>query len=295
MKVLVLSDLHLEHGTSYGVPDGVEYDVVVLAGDIGSPGAHAVHWAARESTFGGRPVVYVPGNHEFYGRELGTELQAMREAAEGTPVRVLSRNSVVLDGVRFLGTTLWTDSALSVGNDGEPSDYHEESDISRALAAANRYVMDFRCIKFADPSIPRHRGADVQRRLLRAEDALVMHHVERDWLRRELEVGYTGPTIVVTHHAPNRRSVAKRYRSDWVTPAFVSDLPGSFFEGEAMWVGGRGQTSGGPMLWIHGHTHTSFDYRVAKCRVVSNPRGYRLSTGAWENARFNAALVVEIA
>jgi len=294
MRVLVLSDLHLEHAASLTVPSDLDYDVVILAGDINSPGTQAVHWAARESTFGGRPVVYVPGNHEFYGTEMGTELEGMRQTAEGTQVHVLSRDSVVLKGVRFLGAMLWTDFALPVGNEGEPTDYHEESDVARALAAANRYVMDFRRIKLAAPSIPRHRGEDVKRRQLTAEDTLAMHHVDRDWLRRELKAGHAGPTVVVAHHAPHRRSVAKRYRSDWVTPAFVSDLPESLFEGETMWVGGRKQSVGGPALWIHGHTHTSFDYQAGECRVVSNPRGYRMSDGFWENVKFNPGLVVEV-
>lgn len=295
MRVLVLSDLHLEHAASLTAPSDLDYDVVILAGDINSPGTQAVHWAACESTFGGRPVVYVPGNHEFYGTEMGTELEAMRQAAEGTQVHVLSRDSVVLQGVRFLGATLWTDFALPVGNEGEPTDYHEETDVARALAAANRCVMDFRRIKLADPSIPRHRGEDVKRRQLTAEDTLAMHHVDRDWLRRELAAGHAGPTVVVAHHAPHRRSVAKRYRSDWVTPAFVSDLQESLFAGEPMRVGGRKQYYGGPVLWVHGHTHTAFDYQVLGCRVVSNPRGYRLQDGAWENPQFDAGLVVKVA
>ena len=29
-----------------------------------------------------------------------------------------------------------------------------------------------------------------------------------------------------------------------------------------------------PRLWIHGHTHESFDYQIGKTRVVCNPRGY---------------------
>ncbi|MFG6488241.1 type IV toxin-antitoxin system AbiEi family antitoxin [Roseateles sp. BYS78W] len=293
MRLLVLSDLHLEHGASLTVPPGVDYDVVILAGDIHSPGTRAVRWAARESTFGGRPVVYVPGNHEFYVTEVGAELEAMRQAAQGTPVHVLSRDSVVVQGVRFLGATLWTDFALPVGNESEPSDYHEETDVARALEAANLYVMDFRAVRLADQSIPRHRGEDIKHRLLRAEDTLAMHWVDRDWLRRELEVGHAGPTVVVTHHAPHRGSVAKRYRSDWVTPAFVSDLPGALFEGESMWVGGRKQY-GGPVLWVHGHTHTGFDYQVAGCRVVSNPRGYRMRDSSWENSQFDPGLVVDV-
>ena len=295
MRLLILSDLHLEHGVSLTVQPDVDFDVVVLAGDINSPGVKAVHWAQRESTFRGRPVIYVPGNHEFYGCELAEQLRAMREAAAGSNVHVLSRDAVVIDGVRFLGATLWTDFALPVGNEGEggQTDYCEETDIARALKAANARVNDFNLINVLTPARREHRLRKVHR-LLTAEDTLTKHHVDRDWLRRELEAGYAGPTVVVTHHAPHRKSIATRYANDWVTPAFVSDVPQSFFEGEAMWVVGRKVLAGGPVLWLHGHTHTAFDYQVSRCRVVSNPRGYRLRDGSWENAKFNPGLIVEI-
>jgi predicted phosphodiesterase len=269
MRLLILSDLHLEGSGPYTVPAGLEFDIVLLAGDIHNPGVRGIAWAAK--VFNGKPVVYVPGNHEFYDEEMHLQLDAMRGAAQGTNVHVLSRNSVVIDGVRFLGATLWTDFALPVAG---------VTDIARALEVANRDVVDFQVIKMADPSIPRHRGDDVVRRRLRAEDTLAMHQVDRDWLRGELEAGSPLPTVVVTHHAPARGSVARRFASDWCTPAFVSDLPLDFF--------------GRASLWVHGHTHTAFDYQVDGCRVVSNPRGYRLKDSSFENGQFNPALVVDV-
>lgn len=294
MRILVLSDLHLEFGTDYRVPADVDYDVVVLAGDIDCPCKRAVDWAADPMTFEGRPVLIVPGNHEFYRTEMTTQLLAMRQAAVDTNVRVLSRDSIVIDDVRFLGTTLWTDFSLPVGNDAAPSDFHAETDIARALAEANRCLNDFRLIQLADPSIPRHRTQDIKRRLLTAEDTLAIHHVDRDWLRRALELGHAGPTVVVTHHAPHPRSVAAQFRNDWLTPAFVSGLPSEFFEGSPMWVAGRQVRTGGPVLWVHGHTHTAFEYQVGGCRVVSNPRGYRPRQGVWENPQFDPGCVVEV-
>ena len=95
MKILVLSDLHLELGTSLTLPSKLTaadaFDVVVLAGDIHSPGHKAVHWAQRSSTFGGKPVVLVPGNHEFYGRLMPAELARMKEAALGSNVHLPGR------------------------------------------------------------------------------------------------------------------------------------------------------------------------------------------------------------
>lgn len=107
-----------------------------------------------------------------------------------------------------------------------------------------------------------------------------MHWIDRDWLHRQLQETFDGPTVVVTHHAPARASVAERYAQDWLTPSFVSALPASFFEV--------------PKLWVHGHTHSSFDYVEGSCRVVSNPRGYRMGDGGSENRQFDRGFVVHV-
>jgi Icc-related predicted phosphoesterase len=293
MRLLILSDLHLEGGRRYEVPEGIHYDMVVLAGDISAPGVTAVRWAADPGTFGGRPVVLVPGNHEYYDTEMASQLDAMRRAAAGTAVHVLSRDAVEVDGVRFLGATLWTDFAVPVLHEGGAAREHEEADIQRALAAANACLNDFQLIQVQTPAVRAHRQRSLLR-LLTAEDTLARHWVERDWLRRELARPSRIPTVVVTHHAPHRSSVALRYRADWLTPAFVSDLPMSFFVGESARDGNSQQTSSGPVLWVHGHTHTAFDYTCGTCRVVSNPRGYRRSANSFENDRFDAGFVVDI-
>ena len=46
-------------------------------------------------------------------------------------------------------------------------------------------------------------------------------------------------------------------------------------------------------LWVHGHTHDSFDYTINGTRVVCNPRGYVID-GVNENARFDPDLVIAI-
>jgi hypothetical protein len=278
MRLLVLSDLHLELGASFTPPQDLEddYEVAVLAGDIHSPGHKAVHWAQRDSTFGGRPVILVPGNHEFYGRELTSERMAMRKAAADSNVHLLDRDSIVIDGVRFLGCMLWTDFQLPI----RQPDGAMESDIGRALAGANQAMNDFRLIELQAPAKREHRGREV-RRLLQAEDTLAMHWVDRDWLRRDLRKPFAGPTVVVTHHAPASGSVAAKYAGDALTPAFVSELPDEMFEV--------------PALWVHGHSHTAADYRRGDCRVLSNPRGYRMRDGSFENGSFDQALVVKVA
>src|SRR4051794_28200811 len=102
MKLNILSDLHLSQG-DLATP-GSDADLVILAGDIGRPG-RAIGWASRIA----RPVLYVPGNHEFYGGSIEGTAAELKRLAAGTSIRVLDCEQAVIGGVRFLGATLWTD------------------------------------------------------------------------------------------------------------------------------------------------------------------------------------------
>lgn len=113
MKALILSDLHLEFGRMSPVHAGERIDegvdVVVLAGDI-AEGLHGIRWA-RE-TFIMKEIVYIAGNHEYYDLHWETMQEEMRSTATRMGVHFLDQDSVELFGVRFLGSTLWTDFAF---------------------------------------------------------------------------------------------------------------------------------------------------------------------------------------
>ncbi|SCK38082.1 Predicted phosphohydrolases [Variovorax sp. HW608] len=278
MRLLILSDLHLEFG-AFQVPD-VEFDVAILAGDIAVPATKAIAWIRRATNFGEtKPVIFVPGNHEFYADVLSSGLANMQRAAAGTNVYALDCGEAIIGGVRFLGCTLWTDFALRIDTpDGL------KVDVERAAGESGTVMSDYRAIR-----ILQSRGTEAMpskekpfKRALRPADTIALHQAHRKWLRQKLNDPFEGPTVVVTHHAPHRGSLSALYASDWVSGAFVSELRDHFFEV--------------PVLWVHGHTHTSFDYKVDNCRVVCNPRGYMLgrSRASNENEGFNPALVVEV-
>ena len=265
MKLLILSDLHLEWGP-FTPPSPEAFDAVVLAGDV-CQGPKAMHWARHKRTFARKPVVFVPGNHEFYSLERERTLERMRQRARGSNVHVLDRHELVLHGpsgeaVRFLGATLWTDFAV-VG-----------SDVEGAMENARTGLNDF-------AGLIRQRTAQGERRF-RPEDALHEHQLSRAWLAERLSapVERTLPTVVVTHHGPSARSIAPEYRDNHLNPCFVSELPAAFFDR--------------PLLWIHGHVHNSMDYRLGHTRIVANPRGYRRRNGAFENAAFIPDLVIDV-
>ncbi|MDM0085659.1 metallophosphoesterase [Variovorax sp. J31P179] len=284
MRLLILSDLHLEFGHPF-VPPTDGYDVAIIAGDIAVPAASASHWAKRASTFPcAKGVIYVLGNHEFYGGVVQSVASEMNQAARDSKVHALDCSEVVIYDVRFLGCTLWTDFALRIDSHIGPY-----SHVPRSLGTSRRRLSDYRVIRtemsaqelvgatgryLLDP------GGERDHRLLTPEDTLAFHRAQRQWLATKLAEPFVGPTVVVTHHAPHRQSLAARYADDWCSGAFVSELPEEFFKV--------------PVLWVHGHTHTSFDYRVGNCRVLSNPRGYLSASQPPENEQFDPALVVDV-
>jgi predicted phosphodiesterase len=276
VKLLVLSDLHLEF-SDLAVPADIDFNVAILAGDIVAPGSDAMPWASRPSTLGrARAVVLVPGNHEYFDRVMHAELSLMREAAQGAttpPIHVLDCDQAVIAGVRFLGCTLWTDFELRIDTPDGPI-----SDKARGIEASRKAMVDYRAIEVPDAA-PRS-GASPNRKLT-PEDTLALHRTHRAWLAQALSEPFDGPTVVVTHHGPHRGSLAPRFADDWASTAFISELPDSFFKV--------------PVLWVHGHTHASFDYRVGSCRVVCNPRGYQTERmSVPENVGFDPGLVVQV-
>jgi predicted phosphohydrolase len=266
IRLLTLSDLHLEFGT-FLPPSPDLYDIAVLAGDI-AVGAKAVHWAQRLSTFACKPVVLVAGNHEFYGSERTRMLTELRQAAVDSNVHLLDRDEVTLLGVRFLGTTLWTDFELDVA---------EGTDVDQAMRDATLGLNDF-------TGAIRERQTDSHStRHFTPRDAAREHVLSRSWLRARLRDPVPADvtaTVVVTHHGPSRRSMDPIYEGSELNPCFYSDLPESFFHLAA--------------LWVHGHTHSSSDYRHHRTRIVANPRGYTRRNGTVENASFNPGLVISL-
>lgn len=253
MKLHVLSDLHLS--VSAFEPPGTDADLVVLAGDLARP-EQALAFARAL----GKPALYVPGNHEFYGSTPDATLAGLRALSQGSAVRVLSDEAVVVDGVRFLGSTLWTDFALYGGEDAVLVAQHHGAALLR----------DFSRIALDAPGAGPFQPRDAQR----------LHQRSRRWLEAQLAEPFHGPTVVITHHAPSPRSIHPRFDGSPINPCFVSNL-------DALMDGAR------IPLWIHGHTHDSFDYRLRGTRVLCNPRGYCRGE-ARENPAFDPALVVEI-
>lgn len=265
MRIQLASDLHLEklpaklrEQAPELISPSPEADLLVLAGDIHNDVAGIElfkDWPV--------PVLYVPGNHEFYGLRWPGALSHMRRACEGTSITLLDKDEIVIDGVRFLGATLWSDFRIN-------KNYPTES----AMQTAQTQLLDYFEIR-------------TQMGLLKAHHTRDEHLNARSWLKRELEKPFDGKTVVITHHAPHPLSVHPRFVGDLLNGAFVSDLTPLLFHAD---------------LWLHGHCHDSFDYQVGRTRVVSNPAGYvlnraRVAAGEvpqWENGAWRPNLLIKV-
>ncbi|BEP51979.1 MULTISPECIES: hypothetical protein [Variovorax] len=134
---------------------------MILAGGIHSPAKRAIQWAVER--FPGKPVLYVPGNHEYYDGRLDTTLAEARSAAEGSHVYLLDGDERVIDGVRFLGATLWTDFALAIETPEGPV-----SDVAWAMKKATNLLNDYALIRTLDETAEPGTWRDKQGRKLQA-------------------------------------------------------------------------------------------------------------------------------
>ena len=260
MRLLILSDLHHELWKDKAPqidPSLSRPDVVILAGDINT-GAKAVEWAAHN--FAGLPVLYVHGNHEAYGKNLEDIQDEIVDACNSSSnVHFLNCGEFRLDGVRFLGATMWTDFKLFGDNDRQA-----------AMRTAEAVMADYKRIRLAKEGY----------RKLRAADTAKFHAAQKSWLKKMLAEPFDGKTVVITHMAPSMQSVADQFIDDSVSAAYASRMEDIARNAD---------------LWIHGHMHDSFDYKIQKCRVVCNPCGYMSRDGSIQNDHFNPNLIVEIA
>lgn len=253
-RILVMSDLHLEfqQAGSVSLPDASDYDIVVLAGDI-DLGDHGIHWAGEIFAC---PVVYVPGNHEYYSARFEDVNAALTDAAaEYDHVHLLDNSTVVIDGVRFIGAVLWTDFGL-----------HGRSQLGHCMHAAGNLMNDFQTIRYGTGT-------------LRPANTVDMFNVSQKFIADTLAKSFDGPSVVITHHLPSWSCVATRYQHDLLSAAFASRLDDLVTKSD---------------LWIHGHTHVSVDVDICGTRVVCNPRGYPRNSDQYENPGFDPGFIIEV-
>lgn len=262
MKIWVFSDLHLHHrGSNWNLTvSPVQADIAVCAGDLSEGDLEdGVAWLAQHVR-PHMPVVYVPGNHEFYNRYASMEdlKGKAKDRAVQLGISLLDNDFVDIGDIRFFGSTLWSDFDFFARGD--------EARRLRDMEWCEKFMNDFRLIRPEENSLELWTAARARRE----------HFISRTWLETSMSVT-DRRKVVVTHNAPHSGSVAPRFRNDPLTAAFASDLTAVIEKHH-------------PELWIHGHMHHSFDYRVSDTRIVCNPKGY-----GTENAEeFDPRMLIEV-
>jgi predicted phosphodiesterase len=240
LKLQLLSDLHLETEAfdPQPLPDA---EALVLAGDIDAGWSgfeRFAHWPV--------PVLFVAGNHEFDGRDIGEAWAGLRATTERLGWTLLERASTVLSDrqgqrVRFVGTIRWSDFDL-FGPERQASAMRAAAYFMRLMQATRRgQAFD---------------AAGVR------QEALAC----RAWLENELLLPAEGrwdKTVVITHFAPSLRSADVRYGAQSGTASFCNADDDLLQHAD---------------LWLHGHLHCRHDYRVERAygvptRVVCQARG----------------------
>jgi predicted phosphodiesterase len=269
MRIQLLSDLHMERHPNFKPQAIPGVDVLVLAGDIGSYQAGS-RLAGDDFGLGvfsplqpDAPwpnVLFVPGNHEYDSLEFDEAQARMRETCARLGITWLDQQVVTIKGVRFMGTTLWSDFDAFAG--GEPTPTRQMQKREKAYRAANFYLKKNTTLQNGEPML-----AEAMRTL-----ALQC----QDWLRQALAEPFDGHTVVVTHFAPSLRSADPRYGLTPGTAGFCNELDSLIAQAS---------------LWLHGHLHCPNDYLVHGCRVVANPLGYAIKG---EQAAHRSDLVIEL-
>lgn len=228
--------------------------VLLLLGDIWNgtrPLSFAgANWMAGvASRF--KAVVVVLGNHDYWTSHLtdlprkwramlaetGLDNVHLLELADG-----VDQGSVVVDGVRILGGTLWTD--MHRGDPIVQSKFDFELGMGgKPLWNDRNFIRAGGYSKFGSRAwLSRHRATVAN-------------------LRKALTVG-DEPVLLATHHSPCMVS-APPYGNDALASYFyASDLSELILDNPRI------------TRVLHGHTHTKLSYMMGDVRVQCNPRGY---------------------
>jgi DNA repair exonuclease SbcCD nuclease subunit len=268
MKVQLVSDLHLEFSDCFDIKNENNADVLILGGDI----MLAEKVLKPESEYGIRfrdflkrmsfqfpHVIYIAGNHEFYGGYFNKSLDNLRAACGvHDNVYFLERDTKIINDVVFVGGTLWTDM-----NKGDPMTLHAVRDM----------MNDYRAITHDDNNYAKLKPVDTA---LRHRDTVAyIKHVVQEHKDKKV--------VVVGHHTPSYSSCHEMYQHDYImNGAYHSDLSEIMLDNPHI------------KLWTHGHTHHCFDYMIGETRVLCNPRGYRQQNNWSEDTGWDPTKVIEV-
>jgi UDP-2,3-diacylglucosamine pyrophosphatase LpxH len=245
-KIRYISDLHFGvNRRSPFVPKytGEESDqILILAGDVCDSSCSGINFL-QDVCNNFKQVLYVFGNHEYYGCSITGAKQYLLDQFNEIPsnLHILDCETFETEDIVFIGATLWTDL------DG----YNPNT-----VNIVSRCLNDCRMIRATDDRKDGMFNGDVWYNL---------HVKHRDYIKlqtmRAKEIEKT--PIVITHHAPSYQSVHEVFKGSDINGGFASDMDDLLERLEVPY-------------WIHGHMHHVHDYILHNTRVLCNPHGYNM-------------------
>ena len=248
MRIWHISDLHLneEEMKKWSELDNIpEADIAVILGDVSDDGLKNIEWCGKH-IIPHMPVIYVPGNHDFYNSDLHEiDIQA-RELAKKNNIIYLNKDTVIIDGIRFIGGALWSDFRVN----GFKDDLSEEENIARNIEVAKKktdFKKIFICKKTSQNITP--------------YDTAEIHKTTRDFFQKELSQKFDGKTIVLSHFSPLKDSTMEEFEKSPTHPSYASD------QSDVV-------TKYKPEMWLFAHIHGFFEKNIHGTKFACNPRGY---------------------
>lgn len=277
MRIAVCSDLHLEFGP-LSLENNDNADVLVLSGDIlvatdltvDNERSQRWHTFMDEVCDRFPHVVYVMGNHEHYHGDFAKSFGILQEKfRHHENLHLLDKDWFHLDGVTFIGGTLWTDM-----NKEDPMTINfaarrmnDYNGVNNSNKDDVHYTTPIYAVKEnGDYDFNKVVSKEFHTRPARfdPEDSVVDHKAMLDTIDGIYNTLFVNsPVVVCGHHAPCKASTKPGYARDvQMNGCYSSELTEFILDHPRI------------KLWTHGHTHDPFDYMVGTTRILCNPRGY---------------------
>ena len=264
MKIRLISDIHLEFAQfNLPVMENESEQVLCICGDLNPFYNFEKKYKGERSTeyffesLQGRfkEILYVPGNHEYYNSRIEDD-DLFAKKCEDFGVKLLQNSATLIqDNTLIVGATLWTD-------------FDKENPIS--MSQIQYSLNDFQRIVTKNHLFTPHL-------------ALYIHKHQLEFIRETIRAFRSTisdlKVVVLTHHAPHYNSIGIQYRDSNLNGAYFSDLSTTIEELK-------------PNYWLHGHVHSSNNYKIFDTTVISNPRGYCKYKA--ENPDFNPNFIIEV-
>lgn len=269
--------------------------IIICAGDIGE-GIEGVKWASQFEC----DIIYICGNHEFWGQDfydVPKNIKSFIEKPENSHIKFLDKESVILNGTRFIGATLWTSL-------GKFLPWLDKNYVIRFFGTMGDFKRTTAHEWFTIENIHRlklfmkHNGVEEERikeiidkelfnPLLEIEE----NKIATNFFIKELNEDYKGETVVISHHLPVYQMWMKKMKmtQNIIEGDYTNNE--KFFQEAANGNSSSNKNSllmsfycndlaelmynkKAPNYWLHGHLHMEMEEIVGKTKIISNPIGY---------------------